>query len=189
MRKILGVVCILFTAFGAFAQPQERVAGPGGPAFPCPHPVNNLTINNGPTPTPVQTEFPAALTWSAISGSVFNQTAQDTHFGHTITFPGERQCCLMTKGQLTVTIKALNSGPANSSTAANDAVHVVIGGAVKYSKQPWLTTGVTAGTVLPVVFPLTAADLANGRISIYVQDDTAVTSVQLVVSGCCIRKP
>lgn len=160
---------------------------PNGPVMPCPYPYNQ-TFTSGPQATPIAAQFPAGLQ-AAIAGSVWNHTAINRQFGHTFSFPSQRECCLITSGKLEVTIKALQGGGANSSTSANDAVHVIVNGASATYQQPWLTTGVATGDTQPVYFTLTAAQLASGNISIYVQDDSAVVSARLTVSGCCTRKP
>ncbi|HEV7238145.1 MAG TPA: hypothetical protein VGQ36_02815 [Thermoanaerobaculia bacterium] len=193
MKRIAVLFLIVFAASALLAQEgrpaaQELQAVPPHPGIvACPFPYSQ-TFTNGPTPTPIKAEFPAALQ-AAIVGSVWNQTVADKHFGHTFSFPSQRECCLMTSGKLEVTIKALQSAPPNDSASGNDAVHAIANGAVFQSQQPWLTSGVTAGAVKTVWFTLTAAQLANGKISFYVQDDSAVLSARLTVSGCCIRKP
>jgi len=154
---------------------------------PCPFPTK-LTIPTGRTPTPVPAQFPPSFQPN-LAGSMFNQTAADKHFGHTFTVPVQpRVCCLWNSGVLTVTIKALQSGSAHGAASANDAVHVVNAGAIVASQQPWLTTGVTAGTVTTVTFPIPANVLNTGMVSFYVQDDSAVVSASLTVEGCCLSK-
>lgn len=191
MKRIVLFV-IVFTASALFAQEAQRAIAVPHPVHPvvpvqCPSPYTQ-TFNNGPTATPVVAEFPASLQ-AAIAGSVWNQTVVNKHFGHTFTFPSQRECCAMTKGTLEVTIKALQGGGVGSSTSVNDAVHAIANGAIFASKQPWLLTGVATNATATATFPLTATELANGKISFYVQDDSAVVSAKLTVSGCCIRKP
>ena len=62
-------------------------------------------------------------------------------------------------------------------------------GAVFMKKQPWLGTTISTGTTATVTFNLTAAQLASGHVSFYVQDDSAVAGAKLTLTGCCIRKP
>lgn len=194
MKRILWVLLVLLATGTLLAQEEQRIAVPRPIEIPaktvlCPYPYNH-TFTAGPpsAPAPIASEFPATLQ-AAIAGSVWNQTAANKHFGHTFTFPSERHCCAMTSGRLEVTIKALQGGGPNSATSVNDAVHAITNGAIFASKQPWLNTTISTGTTTTVVFPLTAAQLASGRISFYVQDDSAVLGAKLTVTGCCIRKP
>lgn len=156
---------------------------------PCPHPYARTLTGGSGASTPVLSEFPATY-HAAIAGSTWNQTQTDKHFAHTFRFPSPGECCIATGATLRVTIKALNSGQPGGSAANNDAVHVFSGGAVVpgLSQQPWLTSGVSAGTVTTVTFQIPANVLATGMVSFYVQDDTAVQSAQLELTGCCLRK-
>lgn len=196
MRTSLCLTAIITVLLSAPLMAQDERA-PGlradarklavSPQPACPNPVK-LTIPGPPAaPAVVLAELPAS--WqSAVAGSVWNQTAADKHFAHTFKFPSPRECCLMSSGVLTVTIKALQTAPPNSSASGNDAVHVASNGAVVASKQPWLTTGVTAGTQTTVTFPIPANVLSRGLVSFYVQDDSAVVAASLTVEGCCINK-
>jgi len=192
--KFTATFLLILLAGGSLLAQEARARPQAGrpyvPALviPCPFPTK-LTIPGGTTPpAPVLAQFPAA--WHPnIAGSTWNQTVADKHFAHTFTFPAQpRVCCLMTKGVLTVTIKALQSAGAGGAASANDAVHVTSGGTVVASQQPWLTTGVTAGTVATVTFPIPANVLSTGMVSFYVQDDVAVVSASLTVEGCCLSK-
>lgn len=187
-RKSVVPLLVLLAATSVFAQEPSR-AYPVQPP-PCPHPYSQ-TLTGGPTGagTPVLADFPPVV-HPSLAGAVWNQTATDKHFAHTFRFPTlDRNCCLITKGTLTVTIKALNSGQKGSSAANNDAVNVYSNGALIGQQQPWLNTGVTAGTTATVSFPIPATALATGMVSFVVQDDSAVVSAQLVIEGCCLRKP
>jgi hypothetical protein len=154
----------------------------------CPFPTT-LSIPGGTVAAPVLSEFPATVR-PVIAGSVWNQTAINKAFGHTFRFPSmPRECCLMSKGTLTVTVKALQDASPNSSNAGNDSVNVYSGGGARAQQSPWAGTGtIPAGTVKTLTFPLTANDLGTGFLSIYVQDDTAVVKADLVVEGCCLSR-
>jgi hypothetical protein len=178
MRRItLFLIALMASALPA--QEERRV--------PCPSPYRQV-FTNGATPTPIAAEFPANLQ-AGIAGSVWNQTVVHKHFGHTFTFPSQRECCVMTKGTLSVTIKALEGGGPNSSTSTNDAVHAIGNRAIFQSQQPWLNTTITTGATATVTFQIPPAVLASGNVSVYVQDDSAVVAAKLEVSGCCLRKP
>lgn len=155
-----------------------------GPPVPCPHPIT-ITINAGSAPpTPDPADFAAG---SNVAGSVWNQTATDKHFGHTFHFPAPgKECCIMTSGTLRVTVKALQGGPKGSPTSANDSVNVMSSGVGFGQQSPWLN-GVVTGATTTLTFPIPANILAKGQFSLYVQDDTAVVSAQLVLTGCCLK--
>lgn len=176
------VLSCLLVAGLAIAQEELRP----GPPVPCPHPVTQVITNppGGPTPDPV--DFGAI----GVAGSMWNQTAVDKHFGHTFHFPAPgRECCLMTKGTLEVTIKCLQGGPAGSASSGNDYVELVQGGAsvAGYSPKAW-PTGCSTGAVRTLVINnLPASILNTGRVSVYVEDDTAVLSAKLTLQGCCLK--
>lgn len=188
-RKTVVFIVMLLAAFSLAA--QEVVQFPGGqgrrPVVPCPHPFSQTLSGGTSGPTSVVlSDLPPSLQ-AAVTGSVWNQTATNKHFAHTIRVP-KGDCCVFTGGTLTVTIKALNSGGVGASGANNDAIHVFSGGQKIDTKQPWLTTGVTAGATATATIAIPASALENGTITTYVQDDSAVVSIQLVAEGCCIRK-
>ena len=190
MKRILWVALVVLSAATLSAQEEQREAPVKYPPgqFPCPHPYSQTFKAPPPaTPAPVLSELPANMQ-SPVAGSQWNQTAINKHFAHTFRFPSERQCCLISKATLSVTIKALQGGPKDSPSSANDMVYVFAGGTVLQSQQPW-KNGVATGTTTTLTFNFTQQQLAGGMLTIYVQDDTAVVSASLNVSGCCIRKP
>lgn len=158
---------------------------------PCPHPFSQ-TLTGGPTGASsyVAADYPANLQGS-ITGSTWNQTQTDKHFAYTFRLPNKGDCCIVTSATLRVTIKALNSGGVGASAANNDAVHLYSGGAhvAGSTQQPWVSTGVTAGTTATVTIQVPASVLATGQVSFYVQDDSAVVGATLTIEGCCLRKP
>jgi len=167
------------------AVPQNMVPGP---PTPCPHPVT-LVLTAPPPSTP--TPDPADFTPPDVAGSVWNQTAVNKHFGHTFHFPSPTsgECCLMTKGTLEVKIKCLQGGPANSSTSGNDDIELVQNhvGVPGFSKKAW-PSGCTTGAIGSVTFNnIPASVLATGRVSLYVEDDTAVLGAKLTLHGCCLQ--
>lgn len=188
-RKPLTLACVLVLSHSLLAQEalQRRPHPDPVKPTPCPHPYSQ-TLNGGGTgaSSPVLTEFPANVQPN-LAGSVWNQTAVDKFFGHTFRFKPRGECCAFTGGTLQVTIKALRNGTAGGSSSNNDAVNVYANGTRIGLFQPWLN-GVSAGAQATGTFPLQASDLANGMISFFVQDDTAVVSAQLVLDECCLRK-
>ena len=144
-----------------------------GPAVPCPNPVHSIITR----PTSPGGQQPATIL------GTYNQTSINQSFKDTFTFkPPQGQCCQYTSGVLRVTYKALQGGPANSSTSANDDAGLMPG------PYPRIFTGaVAAGTIKAnVPYTLTPAMLASGSVTLYVEDDTAVVSATLEITGCCL---
>lgn len=181
ITNVLLVVCL---AAGA-AWAQEVRPAPGQVACPFPFTVHLSGGPSGPA-APILSQFPAALR-PLIGGSVWNQTAADKQFGHTFRFnPMTKECCVITSGLLTLHLKALIGG--SGPTSANDGVNVYVGGVQIGAQTPW-TSSVVAGATRTMTFNLTANNLTSGFVSFYVQDDTAVVSAELDLTGCCIRRP
>lgn len=178
------LIAVLVSAVAAgpvAGQTDRQIVQPA----PCPSPITlNLTAGPPSAPTPVASEFAAGMN---VAGSVWNQAAPNKHFGHTFRFPAIKECCLMTKGVLTIRIKALQPGPKNSPSSGNDGIAIVSGGIVKSSQSAW-PNGNPPNTA-PITINIPPQVLSTGLVSFYVQDDTAVLSAQLQLTGCCIRKP
>jgi hypothetical protein len=155
-----------------------------GPPVACPHPVT-ITISAGSAaPTPDLSQFPAG---TSVAGSVWNQTMANKHFGHTFHFPAPpKECCVMTSGTLRVTLKALQTGSKGSSSSANDGVNIFSGGVSVMGQTPW-PNGAVAGATTTLSFTIPASVLATGEVNLYVQDDEAVVSATLVLTGCCLK--
>ena len=174
------VVCL---AAGVASAQEVR---PSTEQVACPHPIT-VHLSAGPSgpATPILSQFPANVR-PLIGGSVWNQTAHDKQFGHTFRFnPLTKECCAMTSGLLTLHLKALVGG--SGSTSANDGVNVYVGGVQIGAQTPWTST-VTTGATRAMTFNLTANNLTSGFVSFYVEDDTAVISAELDLTGCCITK-
>jgi hypothetical protein len=181
MNKPLGMIAAAIVMLSAItlgagpakAQAPEAARMLPGASVPCPNPVRSVITR----PTSPGSQQPATIL------GTYNQTAVNQSFKDTFTFkPPQGQCCQFTSGRLLVTFKALQSGPANSSTSANDDAGLMPG------PYPRIFTGaVTAGTIRAnVPFTLTAAQLASGSVTLYVEDDTAVVSATLEIIGCCL---
>ena len=183
------VVALSTVAAVAQAQPVEAAAVPmavlPGPSVACPHP-HNVTLTPSGAPTPDLREFPAN---SNVGGSVWNQTVFNKHFGHTFRFEQPKgDCCQYSPGVLTVTYKALDGGGVGSSSSSNDgggAVHkgLSVPGAYGYI---FGNAPVATGTVVTKTYTIPAGIMASGKVSLYAQDDTAVVSATLRISGCCV---
>src|SRR5258708_29417948 len=116
------VMCVVFalsTASAVLAQESMRT----GPPTACPHPVSQVLQGGSGLSSADPLDFGSI----SVSGSVWNQTQVNKHFGHTFHFvsPGPRECCLMTKGSLEVQVKCLQGGGPNTSTSHNDDIELV----------------------------------------------------------------
>jgi hypothetical protein len=185
LRKLALVsVAALFLAT-AFA--TAGTLGQTGNTTPCPTP-RHVTLTAS-TPSANMADFPANC--SAGYEQNLGGTTPNRCYIHTFNLPvsGELccQCVESKKNFLTITYKALQPGPPNSPTSANDTWGIVggpsgplyvppVGGG-----PPWQRTK---------TIPVTCAMLKNNplRLSFAVQDDTSVTSATLDVDLCCVKK-
>jgi hypothetical protein len=188
MKRNLGIVLLTMTT-SLFGQTAERIPTPTPielPATRCPFP-RTLTVPGGKVASPVASDFPVVIR-PLIAGSVWNQTAINKAFGHTFRFPVmPRQCCLWNQATLTVNVKALQESPKGGANASNDSVNVYSGGVAIGQQLPW-TNGAHKNDTKTLTFQINAPSLTTGMISIYVQDDTAVVSADLVLTGCCLAR-
>jgi hypothetical protein len=186
-RKLYAVVVLMFVAAVAAAQaPATTGRPPGRPVIMCPRTIV-LDIQGEKSPA-VQdsSDLPANLI-PLTAGSVWNQTAVNKGFAHTFHFKPEGECCVWTTGTLTMEVKALQGGPGGSPTSANDGVTVFSNKVIVPPQvSPW-SAGVATGATKTLTFNIPAAALALGKVSFYVEDDTAVVWAHLHLEGCCIR--
>ena len=170
---------ILLTAGSVPAQGVSAGEGRGpDQSRSCPFPASLTITSQGPA-TPDSSQFRPDMNALIAGGSTFGHTQVNKSFGHTFKFKPPSECCVYTSGTLSVYIKALNSGPTGSATAANDTVsHVGAGGSTLGSNSPW-SAGAVVNTLKTVTFPVTPAQIANGMVSFFVQDDTSVLKAEL----------
>ena len=146
-----------------------------GPAVPCPHPYHYTVTRGGHM--------------NATTG-VYNQTAINQIFEDTFVLPKPPpgDCCQYQSGTLTVTYRALQGGPANSSTSANDDAGLGPMRPTNNWTRVWLnnTGSVATGAVKTITYPIPPAMIASGSVIFGVEDDTAVVSATLSISGCCV---
>ncbi len=119
----------------------------------------------------------------------WNGTQINQHFRHTFTFPPGELCCQCVESKrnvLTLKYKALQGGPAGSSSSANDGVAIYSNGSALLS-QSLYSGAATTGQLGTKIIPLKCSWLANNRLSFAVQDDTSVMSATLDVDLCCVR--
>jgi len=180
---LINILTALLVAGPVWGQQQrqavEQSITPYGPA--CSQPIKIVLHGQNP----VVQYAPDLGSGSGYVGSAFNQTAINKEFAYTFFLP---DCCRWTKAYLTVTVKALQSGPPNSPTSANDWVTINhMGQAVpQFSWQPF-ANGAILGQIATHTFALNQNDLAllGNHITFAVEDDTAVMSADLTLEGCC----
>lgn len=185
MKKTF-VATLLVVALAATVVAQEERHP--GPSMACPHPVQIVIRGESHPPTPDAGAFGPTL-FPLVKASQWNQTAINKAFGTTFHFPAQpKECCVMTKGTLVVTLKALEGGGPNSSTSWNDDIVVFNGTDKFYNKRVWPQTGtVKTGETETLTIPIPANVLATGFFNLYVEDDTAVVSAVLTLEGCCLK--
>lgn len=143
----------------------------------CSNPVNiNMLKNSGPT-SPDTTDFlPAHL----VNPASYNTPQPNKLFAETIRWKLPTRTCEL-KGSVSYTVKNV----ANSSLQNNDTTALVAGGvSVPGTSQ---SIHLLLGQSQTFSYPLTSAQIHSGKVSIFVQDDTAVTQVRVNIRGCCIN--
>jgi hypothetical protein len=190
---------------GGAAQAQDATAAEarvapaaGGQGMACPHPVNITVSRNSGAASPDVSMFPAAYQSGGLNGglagSVFNQTAINKWFGHTFKIPQSKQlCCQYREARLVVTYKSLGNASNDGSRVywgPGGANHIVAQG-MDAAGHIWAPSagapaGNVAGQTVTHTFVIPANVVATGSFSLWAQDDTAVTSVRMTVTGCCV---
>jgi hypothetical protein len=196
-RRSAMVAMAAAALFGATAASAQTEAAPGAEArmaapgpvqgSACPHPVNMTITRNSGAGTIMAGDYPPAYL-AALAGSVFNQTAVNKQFGHTFQFrPGKGACCQYQTGKLVVTYKALRDNPANDGTRvfSNGGANSVLFTGSDAAGHIW-SSSPTAGQTVTRTFVIPAGMVASGHVSLWAQDDTAVTSATLTITGCCV---
>src|SRR5258708_11813710 len=116
--------------------------------------------------------MPSELQASAAAGtvgSVFNQTEINKQFAYTFSFPVcPKECRLWTAGYLTVTFKALQGGPKDSGTSANDLIGVIVNQVTVAGQKIW-PGAVATGEVKTITIAISASALTHGHLSFVVE--------------------
>jgi hypothetical protein len=161
--------------------------GQAGPTTQCPIP-QHVTLN-ATTPSANMADFPANC--SAGYEQNLNGGTPNRCYIHTFNLPVPSELCCQCveskKNFLTIGYKALQPGPPNSPSSANDTWGIIGGpSGPLYAPPvgggpPWQRTK---------TIPVTCAMLKNNplRLSFLVQDDTQVTSAKLDLDLCCVKK-
>lgn len=130
--------------------------------------------------------------WKPNNG--LNGTSSDTYYAHTFYWNPSGACCQATRAVLTVTFTALQRGRSSTSKdAGNDdfffygpgGVIIPVPGTGPIWTARWpFNVGATVTRTVTITNP---AILNSGRLSLSVEDDTAITSATLQVSECCVN--
>ncbi len=200
MKKLFtpALVFVALTGFISFGvaqqarQPQveQQAQGPQ-PQVPDAKPRHvHLTASPQQLATSVSADFPNGPVGPlepSFGGLTINR-----HFRHTFQFPPNELCgqCVEGKNTLTLRYRALQGGPAFSSTSVNDGVALYSNGAmVPGTSQPLYSGKVITGQLGTKTIKLECKWLTDNRLSFAVQDDTSVTSATLDVDFSCASKP
>ena len=175
--KLLLVLIFFPLAARAVAQQDNSAAT----SRRCPKPRNQtLTISAPQSAVPYVPDFPNHC--SNGFEPKFGGTHIDKCLRHTFSWKQSRSC-ENDHGTLTIKYKALFAGP---HYADNDTVALYSNGSVvPGTSQPLYSGTAVVGLIKTKSIPLTAAMLANNRVSFLVQDDTSVLSATLNVVQCC----
>lgn len=158
----------------------------------CPDP--SIEVINSSAEYYDPSEFSAAQKNSAIDN--FNSTATNKHFLHTIRWKPKRKCCQVLKARLIVKMKSNSSGRnINSSDAGNDNISIVKNGGTAILGERIFsnhTFPIPKGTPTTKKWTLSGSQLdwlnTAQKLSLYIQDDTAVISVKLKLWVCCLNE-
>lgn len=167
---------------------ESRTTLPNQHPVPCPIPMHiHLTASSGAAP--YLPDFPAKC--SGGYTSTLNWTKVNTCFRYTFKWRPETECCQCTNATLTIKYKSLQGGQsATSNDAGNDSMSLWSNGSAipgtsqaLYSNFPFQPGQTGTKTI-----PIKCEWLKGNRLSLILQDDTAVVSATLDVVGCCIKK-
>jgi len=193
---------ILLTAGAIFAQAEKRTATGGGipdivPPATCPQ-TSSVTLDAN-TPYVLASDI----------GSIHNYTTQlnwglnlhpphptgDKGYLHTFVWKRGHRCCQVVSGVMKVQLTALQVGtnPTSSQDAGNDNISIIHQGLPIppyneriYNNLPPFQAGQTV--TKPWTLNPAALHLLNttGHLTLYVEDDTSVTSATLQLTICCL---
>jgi hypothetical protein len=185
--------CFLLAATSA--RSQERKIQPGNEAqliakSPCPRPIA-LTLS-ATTPNVVNADFNA--TQLGMPRAWLNDPGINKGFLYTFQPIRDEKCCEITSAILTVKLRANQAGQAQTgSDAGNDGIAIMfLGSSVPpFSEPVYSSWPFPVGQTATKTWNLTGAALAHlnatHRLSIWAQDDSAVLSATLQLSGCCVN--
>lgn len=124
----------------------------------------------------------------------FNGTTPNTKFLHTIIWKPKHRCCQVIHAKVKVKMRSIIGGQSpTSSDAGNDGISIVKDGGTAIVSQPiYNSHSFGPGTNTTKIFYLSGSQLnwlnTNKKLSIYVQDDTSVRSIEVELRICCLSK-
>ena len=151
----------------------------------CSNPVNVLVVKNAGPTSAVPADF--IVPASRVNESPYNGTQVNKFFSDTLTWtmPKSNNCEL--KGTVMIRVKNLGTISSNDSVGVWQSGKAVpgynVGGP---ANQLWGGQG--SGAIKTLTYPLTPAMMQLGRLSVFVQDDTAVQEIKVQFEGCCIER-
>ena len=184
---------VLLAASPLPAQVQERAIGTEAETIGVSRPVAC------PAPFSVTLDAKTPYVLTSDIGSITNYqtslgyTKPDKAYLHTFVWKHERRCCQVTSATMTVVMKAIQSGQSTtSSDAGNDNISIIHAGVPipPYNERVFSHWPFPAGQTATKTWTLNPAALGllntNGYLTLYVEDDTSVTSATLQLTGCCL---
>jgi hypothetical protein len=191
---------ILLTAGSVFAQEKKRAVGGGG----IPDIVRPATC---PQTSSVTLDATTGYVLTSDIGSIHNYTTQlnwglhlnhptgDKGYLHTFVWKHGHRCCQVVSGVMKVQMTALQAGtnPTSSQDAGNDNISIIHQGLPIPPYNERIYTNLPpfqAGQTVTKSWTLNPAALhllnTTGHLTLYVEDDTSVTSATLQLTICCL---
>ena len=193
---------ILLIAGPGLAQEEKRtVVGGGGGTGDIVHPATCPSTSS----VTLDANTPYVLTSDI--GSIHNYTTQlnwglhlnhptgDKGYLHTFVWSRGHRCCQVVSGVMKVQMTALQAGtnPPGGNDAGNDNISIIHQGLPIPPYNERIYTNLPpfqAGQTVTKPWTLNAAALhllnTTGHLTLYVEDDTSVTSATLQLTICCL---
>lgn len=175
-------VLALLTTGSAFAD-RVRAGDQGNGGCSCPNPQNIHIVKNktNGTMTPYKPDFIMVMEGKPIPlQTKYEDPSVDMHFKDTISWELPKGACETTKVTVSWTVKNM----AANGIQDNDTTGLVYMG--KSIAGTVHTIPLAPGASQTFTHVLTGADAKHGRVSLNVQDDTAVTEFKVDVEACCV---
>jgi hypothetical protein len=163
------------------------------PTLPCPRPMRLQSVRlQAPPPSPavpLQPEIPATI-WSNLQGPYgttnWSEPNPNKVFAH--TFQWNPPCKAGCRLGGTLTFAYRNNLPASSNSspdAGNDKYYVYNGGTLTQSGFLYASPVSSTGQTFTKTLTLSPAEVANNKVTLVVQDDTAVLEAKVELNYCC----
>ncbi len=163
------------------------------PTLPCSQPMRLQSVRlQAPPPSPavpLQSEIPATI-WSSLQGPYgttnWAEPSPNKVFAH--TFQWDPPCKIGCRLGGTLTFAYRNNLPASSNSspdAGNDKYYVYNGGTLTQSGFLYASPVSSTGQTFTKTLTLSPAEVANNKVTLVVQDDTAVLEAKVELNYCC----